>query len=398
MEKLNKISESQEPPQKLPENIGVYDTIEIEGREFHITTGTLLEDRRIITEVFERGMFLISREYSLDLRSETKQLNYDFLNYVTQEFHYRVIEELEALYTIETKLSRYRHPKSFYHLGLLFLKRNLYPEAIRQFEKAIQFDKRYLEAYMGLGVSYLKSRQFDEALRTFQNTLNFNERYPDLLNFFGLAYLFKGDYERSMSLFKEAIQLNPNYIECQFNFGVALYKSALDGVKDPRAVAVPARVSIYLKQVRDLEKYKSESWQKQFNQVLDLLKDNNHEIIIPQLEELQLRLVDVVTDKEKKFEFYLRFLFGGKEMDLETIEKYEPYFVNGVGKTNRYPDFWNDLGTFNLIKSRALYLKAMSDFERALDLASDYDEARKNLEKIKSNEKGFLILLRAILK
>lgn len=379
-------------------NFGIHDKIEIENREFHVHTGTIVENRKIVSEVFERGLFLISREYSLDLRSETQKVDYDYLNSITQDFHYRVIEELEALYSIEAKLMRFRHPRSHYHLGVLFLKRNLYPEAIRQFEIAIQQQEKYIEAHLGLGISYLKARQFQKALQTFQETLSFSEKYPDLLNFSGLVYLFLSDYDRAMSLFKEAIELNPNYVECQFNLGVALYKSALAGAKDPKAVAVPARVSIYLKQVRDLEKYRDDYWQKEFNQLLELLKDNNHEIILPQLEELQLKLVDMVTDKEKIYEFYLRFLFGGKELSLDTIDKYERYFGDNTLKNNRYPDFWNDFGTFNLIKSRALYLKAISEFERALELASDYHEAKTNLEKIKSNEKGFLILLRAILK
>lgn len=380
------------------ENFGLHDKVEINGREFHIHTGTMVENRRILCEVFEKGMFLISREYSLDLRSEVQKINYEFLNRVTQTFHQDVIEELKALYTIESKLDRFRHPRSHYYLGFLFLRRNLYSEAIRQFKNALRHDSSYLKAYMGLGISYLKNHQYDEAVTSFEKALSLNSKYPDLLNYFGLSYVFKGNYDRAMTLFKEAISMNPNYVECQFNLGVALYKSALDGVKEPREVAVPARVSIYLKQVRDLEKYRTARWQQDFNQLLDLLKDNNHDIIMPQLEEFQLRLVDFVADKEKIFEFYLRFLFAGKEFDLETIDKYERYFNNKSNQNTNYPDFWNDLGTFNLVKSRAFYLKSIAEFEKALELAPNFDEAKENLNKIKGHEKGFLILLRAILR
>ncbi len=212
------------------------------------------------------------------------------------------------------------------------------------------------------------------------------------------AYLFLEDYDHSTALFKEAIALNPNYVEAQFNLGVALYKSALDGVKDARAVAVPARVSIYLKQVRDLKKYRVPHWQREFNQLLELLKDNNHQVIIPQLEQFQLKLVDLLADHEKIYEFYLRFLFGGKELPTETIRKYEQYFFAGKTDQNHYPDYWNDIGTYNLIKSRGLYLKAMSEFEKALSLSPDFEDAQVNLNRIRSHEKGFLILLRAILK
>lgn len=387
-----------EKAEVMLDNFGLHDKIEIYNREFHVHTGALIENHKIISEVFEKGMFLISRDYRISLRNENQQIDYNFLNSATEDVHQSVIEELEALYQIRDKLARYRHARSHYHLGILFLRRNLFEEAIHQFNISIEQDANFLRAYTGLGISYLKSRQFLTALETFQKALTMSEKFPDYLNYYGLAYLFLEDYDNSISLFKEAIRLNPNYVEAQFNLGVALYKSALEGAKDPEAVAVPARVSIYLKQVRDLKKYQAFHWRNAFNQLLDLLKDNNHEAIIPQLENFQLRLVDLMSHQEKVYEFYLRFLFGGKEFSLDTIKKYEKYFANTGSEHNHYPDYWNDLGTFNLIKSRGLYLKAMEEFEKALSLAPDFEDARHNLDMITSHEKGFLILLRAILK
>jgi tetratricopeptide (TPR) repeat protein len=380
------------------DNFGLHDKIDIEDREFHIHTGTILEKKIIVTEVFEKGMFLTSRENSIQLRSDTPKINYEYLNNLVQKFHDYVIEELEALYIIEEKLNRYKHPISHYHLGCLFLRRNLYDEATRQFTKCIDENSNYLRAYNGLGISFLKSKKFKEALKIFQTALELGEKYPDIINFTGLANLFLDKYDRATSLFKEAISINPNYYECQLNLGVALYKSALEGVKNPKAVAVPARVVIYLKQVRDLARYQHIYWQKEFNQILELLKDNNHEVIIPEIEKFQLNLVDFSSEKEKVYEFFLRFLFGGNELNPETIDQYEPFFNISNGSLNKYPDYWNDLGTFHLIKSRSLYLQALSQFEKAIELAPGFQEVKNNIDLIKSNEKGFLILLRAILK
>lgn len=381
------------------EDFGLHNKLEIAGREFHIHTGTLIENQKIISEVFEKGMFLISREIRIDVRDDNaKSFDYDFLNTVTQDFHQQVISEIDALYQIESKLTNFRHPKSHYRLGVLFLKRNLFEEAIRQFKLAIEQEKGFTKAYLGLGISYLKSEQFKEALSTFAKAGSKAQKYPDVLNYHGLANLFLGNFHNAIKMFKEAIQKNPKYVECQFNLGVALYKSALEGVKDPKAVTVPARVSIYLKQVRNLKKYHGKHWQKDFQQLLDILKDNNHEVILPQIEQFQLKLVDLVSERDKIFEFYLRFLFGGQEVDSDMIKIYERYFEQNTATNNDYPDYWNDRGTFNLIKSRSLYLKAMSEFEKAIELSPGFAAARTNLEKIKSNEKGFMILLRAILK
>ena len=107
-------------------------------------------------------------------------------------------------------------------------------------------------------------------------------------------------------------------------------------------------------------------WQK-FNQLLELLRDNQHNTIIPELEQFQLKLVDLVSDREK----YLNFsaiLFGGKDLTLETINKYQSIFVANDSDTQHYPDYWNDLGTFNLIKSRGLLMKAMTSLKKRWSL------------------------------
>jgi tetratricopeptide (TPR) repeat protein len=380
------------------EDIGLHDKIEIEKRIFDVHTGILSQNRKIISEVFEKGMFLTSQELPINLRNENRKINYEFLNKVTKSFHNSVIDEIEALYLIEEKLEKFKHPISHFHLASLFLKRNLFPEAIRQYEKAIKFDSANISAYIGLGISFLKSKEFNKSLEILEKALKVEEKYPDLLNYAGVAYLFQKKFEKAINLLKEAVEVNPNYNECQFNLGVALYKSALDGVKDPRAVAVPARVVIYLKQVRDGERYKSEYWQNQFTQLLELLRDNNHEIIIPEIENFQLKLLTFSPEKDKVYEFFLRFLFGGNELSHDIIENYAPSFINEDETIYNFPDYWNDLGIFHLIKSRNYYLRALSEFERAIEIAPGFKDAMKYRDMIKGNEKGFLILLRAILK
>jgi tetratricopeptide (TPR) repeat protein len=380
------------------ENIGLHDKVEIGERVFDIHTGIISESKKVISEVFEKGMFLTSKEMPISLRNSPAKINYEFLNNVTKEFHNDVIDELEALYLIDEKLNRFKHAISRFHLGCMFLKRNLFEEATRQFKIALEQDPKFVKSYIGLGISYLKSKIFDKALNVFQKAMDLGDKYPDLYNFVGLSHLFLGDFDKATTAFKAAIDINPNYSECQFNMGVALYKSALEGAKDPRAVAVPARIVIYLKQVRDLSRYQQSHWQKHFTQLLDLLKDNNHEVILPEIENFQLKLVDFAPEKDKIYEFYLRFLFGGNELSQEVIDKYESYFISKDQNVLKFPDYWNELGVYNLIKSRSLYLQSIAEFEKALEIAPGFKDAKKYRDMIKSNEKGFLILLRAILK
>ncbi len=387
------------------DDFGLQTAIELDGRKFIIHTGTLMDRQRVISEIFEEGLFLTARELYLPLRRENTPVNYDFITGLTNQFHEQVIDELKILYHIQQKLEKVypakkkqQDAKPFVNLGILFLRRNLYEEAERAFLRALTIQKGNVKANVGLGITYLKMRQFTNAVSVLQKTVSEHQRFPDVLNYLGLAHLFAGNLERATTLFKEAIQINPDYVEAQFNLGVALYKSALQGVKDPRAVAVPARVSIYLKQVRDLEKYRDPEWEKEFSEVLELMKDNDHEVILPLLERLQLKLVEMFVKNEKVAEFFLKFQYGGKAFDVKTISRYDMFFMNSGPREHQYPDYWNNRGVFQLIKSHAYFQEAIRSLKNALAMEPNYHEARETLEKLKAHEKGFIFMIRAMLK
>ena len=387
------------------DDFGLHTALELDGRKFIVHTGTLMERQLVISEIFEEGLFLTARELYLPLRRENHPVNYDFITGITNQFHDQVIEELKVLYRIQQKLEKVfaakkkqEDAKPYVNLGTLFLRRNLYDEAERAFQRAVTIQRDNIKANVGLGVTYLKMRRFENAIKVLQKILSENQRFPDVLNYLGLAHLFAGNLERAANLFKEAIQINPEYVEAQFNLGVALYKSALQGVKDPRAVAVPARVSIYLKQVRDLEKYRDPEWEKEFSEVLELMKDNDHEVILPLLERLQLKLVDVFVKNEKVAEFFLKFQYGGKALDVKMISRYDIFFMNSGTRERQYPDYWNNRGVFQLIKSHAYFQEAIHAFKNALNLEPGYQEAQETLDKLKAHEKGFIFMIRAMLK
>ena len=52
----------------------------------------------------------------------------------------------------------------------------------------------------------------------------------------------------------------------------------------------------------------------------------------------------------------------------------------------------------HLIQCRDSFVKAIDDFETSIKINPKYDESNDALELIKRGKKGFLILLRAVLK
>ena len=96
--------------------------------------------------------------------------------------------------------------------------------------------------------------------------------------------------------------------------------------------------------------------------------------------------------------FYLKFMYGGKGLDNDIIKKYEDKLELALEVHNDFADIWNNLGIIHLIQCRNLFLQALSEFKRALEINPGFDKARKNKKLVENDGKEFLILLRAILK
>ena len=91
-------------------------------------------------------------------------------------------------------------------------------------------------------------------------------------------------------------------------------------------------------------------------------------------------------------------MYGGKGLDGETIKRFEHRLNIALEGTPDYADIWNNLGVIHLIQCRNLFLQALTEFNRALELNPDFEKAIKNKKLVENDGKEFLILLRAILK
>jgi hypothetical protein len=153
----------------------------------------------------------------------------------------------------------------------------------------------------------------------------------------------------------------------------------------------------YLKSLVKQERYQANEWQNLFENTLGILSDGTLSEILTQLESLQLKLITHVKIDPIIESFYLKFMYGGRELPYTELESYENRIWALAEERNNFADFWNEMGTIHIIQCRHLFLKAVNEFERAVELNNNYSEAMKNLELIQNIKKGFLILLRAIL-
>jgi adenylate cyclase len=101
-----------------------------------------------------------------------------------------------------------------------------FPKAREMWEKAIELDPKYAEAYAGVGFSYLlegvffqsagSSKALDQAYQMAQKAIALNDSEPEAYMLLGSLDLTKGRYDQAISEAQRAVALAPNSTEGYF--------------------------------------------------------------------------------------------------------------------------------------------------------------------------------------
>ncbi len=146
------------------ENIGLNNDVLVGERKFHVQTNFSDTKKMIVSNVFYEGQVIDSKEVpALNGISdiEIKSRMY--------EVHQELITDLEVLYYISEKVKGVRHAPSASKLGLLFLQKSLFQEAIAQFKLALEIQPDSPEVYCNLGKTHLIAGDYNEAIAILEN-------------------------------------------------------------------------------------------------------------------------------------------------------------------------------------------------------------------------------------
>jgi len=110
-----------------------------------------------------------------------------------------------------------------FNLGVQFYNQREFLKAIQSYQKVIELDPTYIEAYNNLGIIYQEIGNFDRAFGAYQKSIEINPQYEKGYNNLGILFYLKGRNEEALEAFQKALAINSNNIESHINLGV-LYK------------------------------------------------------------------------------------------------------------------------------------------------------------------------------
>ncbi|MBY8986593.1 MAG: tetratricopeptide repeat protein [Candidatus Lokiarchaeota archaeon] len=101
----------------------------------------------------------------------------------------------------------------------LEIKNKNYDTAIENGKKAIELDKKFVDAYYHIGLAYNYKKKYDAAIESFQKALDYNKNHIESWNLIGLAYMAKNEFDNALTFLNKALKIDPNFSTGWFNIG-----------------------------------------------------------------------------------------------------------------------------------------------------------------------------------
>lgn len=380
-------------------DIGFNDNVAIGDRLFHVQTATNKAKGLVRCEIFEKGRLITVQTFNYERRKgEQSAPPEEHIKNFVKDVHQSTIDEIKFLFKVSDRISKAPNANALIKLGTLFLKHNLVTDALKTFKKVLEIDPKSNRALILLATTYTRLNRNDEAINLLNRVVKSGYNYADVYNKLGMAYANKKNYIKALNYYQEALRINPNYHEAQYNTAITYLESILTQRESSYLPPPSIRIDRARQLLRKVKESTALFTDEQFLSIEQHIDRSEFEEAIHLLVNQRERLFPQDTSSLISTSFYLKFMYDGVNLTDREIRQYEQELKEAIKVKPEYADLWNSLGVVHLIQCRNLFLQALNEFDRALEINPAYEKALKNKKLVENDGKEFLILLRAILK
>lgn len=365
------------------------DVIRSKNGEYFLRTANSIYQHRVISSFFRNGTLLESQDRGYD-----NNISEEALLDITRNFHEEKRAEVRSLLELAEKLKDSKQPETKNLLGLAFMKKGMFDEAIAEFEGAISLNPEQSIIYNNLGKAYIEVGRIDDAVRVLEKAIMLTPEFADLHNNLGRAYLKRFQCKKAVSQFKKAIAINTYYPDAFYNLGLAYILNAHTREDFQLAVDCYQKVMECMdKAARINPNYKNEHYDKGE----EFLRKNDYEKAYDEYDRGYLK-ISYNRDLAFIIDFYLRVIHSGKKLKSGMIWRHIRKLEEMLKKYPNYADLYNHLGVAYVIMSKFLNNKAITLFDKAMEINPNFEKAKKNKRLAEYDHKGIQLLFDAILK
>lgn len=184
----------------------------------------------IIKQELDKAMEIYKLAYTIDSKNAACIRQIAYIYYLKKDYDL-VIEHLQTSIVIEPETKNNSVNTQIYNaLGFSYLTNKNYSKAIENYNKALSFDDKNIEANFFRGKAYYEHKDYNMAIKYYKKAIELKPNYPDFFNELSYAYVASEQLNKAIEILKKSIKINPNYDWTHGAFGDT-YRRKKDYIK-----------------------------------------------------------------------------------------------------------------------------------------------------------------------
>lgn len=360
-------------------SFGLTGSFRVGNIQYYIETEYRPERETLVTKVIRDGAVVNYRRQKV-----SKNIKENELMELIRDFHLNTIESLKKWGEISEDFLKDAPVEAHVKIGEKLLKMGFMEQAEKHLKKALDKDDRYSPAYKIYALYHMLRGEYNEAFKCIVRALEISPHYPDYYLLMG-KILIKLDKEKeALKFIQEAVKRVPSYAEAHYEEIKAFIKMMLRGVGMEKEKILAKIKALPIMDPRlNCDEYE---------RALNLFKKEDLKGCLSSLEDMEKIFYHNYPQEIIK-DFSLLSKAGIK--DRLTLREYILKLEELLEEKDDYPDLYFAVSKSYLLYIKELFEKAHYYLKKSLDLNPHYLEAKKVLELLENEIKGFLIFLKA---
>jgi len=93
--------------------------------------------------------------------------------------------------------------------GVNYINKGDYKEAIEEFNKTLNIDPKYIDAYCGIGIAYINQKKYKEAIEALERAISLDSEKAIAYYLLGMAYEQIMSYGKAITAWNKFLALSP---------------------------------------------------------------------------------------------------------------------------------------------------------------------------------------------
>lgn len=238
--------------------------------------------------------------------------------------------------------------------GLIYLEQGQYGQAVKNFNRALELEPSYAEAYYGLGRVNYDRQRFAEAIDQIKLAIRYDPQFTLAHALLGMIYSTQGKYSQAVKHFEQAMKLDKRLAEAYHGLGSAylmldnlqMAKKQLSNLQNlDEKLAGDLRQAILTKEGA-LQKYQEDEKKRKEEERKQLEQQRNFQDAVAQYD------------------------LGVRYHDQRNYTEAEARFLGSIRSNPNYAEAYNELGRVYLDQQQ--YDKAAEQFRQAVRLSPNW--------------------------